>query len=462
MNRYREKKIGETTLVTTDHGLWLALKPDQREQLQTLQFTSPELEKALVKKGIIITKESTKTILDATRRKYSHLYQGTSLHIIILTQRCNHRCDYCHSAVVSPNAIGYDMTQETAKTVIDFIFQSPSPEICIEFQGGEPLLNFPVLQYIVEYAEQKNLTENKKLRFDLTTNLTAMTDEILKYLMEHKVALCTSIDGPESIHNKNRFMLGGGGSHKIVTEWIKKINQEYNYPIGALMVTTRDSLPFYKEVIDEYVRLNLPMIRLRQVDRIGYAEHVFEKIGYEPEQYLEFYRNAMEYIVENNIPIKEGMTLLILKKIAGIWENYTDFETPCGAAIGQMAYELNGDIFTCDEGRKFDLFRLGNVREHSYKQILTSEKVCGMIAASTNENLMCDSCAYKPYCGVCPVCNYADTGNLITVLPKDTRCKIHMGMFNYIFDKLLHSRKHREVFTSWLSESIKTKEEIFK
>jgi sulfatase maturation enzyme AslB (radical SAM superfamily) len=48
------------------------------------------------------------------------------------------------------------MDTATAKSVVDFIFQSPSPVITLEFTGGEPLLNYPIVKYMIEYAEKLN------------------------------------------------------------------------------------------------------------------------------------------------------------------------------------------------------------------------------------------------------------------------------------------------------------------
>ena len=45
------------------------------------------------------------------------------------------------------------MSKDTAKKAVDIAIQSPTDYLDFEFQGGEPLLNFEVLKYIVEYAK---------------------------------------------------------------------------------------------------------------------------------------------------------------------------------------------------------------------------------------------------------------------------------------------------------------------
>ena len=48
------------------------------------------------------------------------------------------------------------MTKETADKSIDLVFQSPFNHGKIEFQGGEPLLNFEILKYIVMRPKQES------------------------------------------------------------------------------------------------------------------------------------------------------------------------------------------------------------------------------------------------------------------------------------------------------------------
>ena len=141
-----------------------------------------------------------------------------------------------------------------------------------------------------------------------------------------------------------------------------------------------------------------------------------------------------------------------MQKLNGIYPNYSDFESPCGAVISQLAYSYNGDIYTCDEGRQYEMFQLGNVKNNNYKEILKSNNSCSMILSSINDSLQCDSCVYKPFCGVCPVCNFAEENNTISKLSKNKRCKIYKGIFDYLFSSFLNKPNHKKVFESWLNK----------
>ena len=124
---------------------------------------------------------------DAFRVKNQFLSYGPVLHIIIVTLRCNHKCQYCHAAAAPMSAKHFDMTRETARSTVDTIFQSPSPDITIEFQGGEPLLNWEVVQFTIEYAKEKAKEKAKTVRFALVTNLSLMNEEKCEYLLSQNV-----------------------------------------------------------------------------------------------------------------------------------------------------------------------------------------------------------------------------------------------------------------------------------
>jgi His-Xaa-Ser system radical SAM maturase HxsB len=451
LNVFRQRKIDNKTLIVTDQGQWCFVDKNILDILKKQKTfeNHPDLP-FLEKNGLIVTNNNISGIIKRQRQNYSHLFFGTSLHIVVPTIRCNHKCIYCHSNARPISSKGFDMDKKTAHDVVDFILQTPSDAVTIEFQGGEPLLNLEIIQEIVNYAKTKNKQIKKDLKFDLVSNLSLLDHDILRYLIKEKINIGTSLDGPENVHNKNRI-LTRNNSYKQTTYWINEIKINHNYPINALMVTTRHSLPYSEEIVDEYIKNNLDWIRLRHLDSLGYA-HNNKSIDYSAEEYMVFWKKAVDHLIKQNkdYKITEGFIKLIIQKLNGIHPNYADFESPCGAIISQLAYSYNGDIYTCDEGRQYEVFKLGNVKKDKYKEIIKSPTSCNMLLSSINDSLLCDSCAYKPFCGVCPVCNFADENNLIPNLSKNKRCKIYKSIFDYIFSSLLTKPINKKVFESWV------------
>jgi radical SAM protein with 4Fe4S-binding SPASM domain len=288
-----------------------------------------------------------------------------------------------------------------------------------------------------------------------------MDEQKLNYLIEKKVGICTSLDGYKEIHDKNRPLGKGTGSFDMVKRWIKPVMEKSPFELNALMVTTKDSLDNMKKIIDEYTGLGFKVIQLKLLNKLGYAVKGWEGIGYEPEEFLDAWKKAMDYILEINKKgtfLCESISRNILREIlTDDASPYLDLSSPCGAAIGQMAYDYNGDIYTCDEARMYDIFKLGNVKKDKMSQILSSQEACSIVMASTNESFVCDACVWKPYCGVCPVCAYAERGSIITNIPLSGRCKVLKGIFEYLFDKVLFDKEALAVFNEWITEENKKK-----
>jgi len=456
-NHFRVKKIRDKYLLTTDHGSWVAL--DKKEYDAFIRDKLDDgLFKILEEKGVILTPQNFNIIIEDYRKRLSGVFQGTSLHILTPTIRCNLKCGYCHSNVKSElSNEKYDMSKDTMDKTLDFIFQSPNNHITIEFQGGETLLRVDLLKYIVKKAKKMNKKYKKKVNFALVSNLTLMNDSLLSWLQKEGVNICTSLDGPKELHDKNRWFEGGGASYDGVTYWIKKIKEKTGRPPGMLMVTTKHSIPLWKEIVDEYIKWGHTSLQLKHMNKIGFAELSWKQIGYTMDEFLDFWKNAVDYMIELNkkgIKIKERFVTLILKKSLTKYDpNFVDWRNPTGEIIGAMAYDHKGDIFASDEGRMNDLFKLGNVHNDNYKDIISSEKSQQILGASINDNYaICDACVYKPWCGLDPVVIHAEQGSIIPKISDWSKHKLYEFQFNYVFEKLLFDEGARHVFFDWLND----------
>ncbi|MBI4802992.1 MAG: SPASM domain-containing protein [Elusimicrobia bacterium] len=157
-----------------------------------------------------------------------------------------------------------------------------------------------------------------------------------------------------------------------------------------------------------------------------------------------------------SIPRRESGDLL--RQINFQDPGYLDARCPCGAAIGQLAYNYNGDLYTCDEGRMVgwagdDLFKLGNVFRDSYKKVMSSDitRVCA-VSSNLEAQPACARCAYKPYCGVCPVYNYATQGSLWGNMPSNDRCGLFKGIFETLF-ALLKKPGNAAILKKWVQRT---------
>ncbi len=399
------------------------------------------------------------------RRRFVHY--GPNLHLLVVTLRCNETCVYCHASRANMDATHTDMSTRTAEQSVDLALQTTSPSVTIEFQGGEPLVAFDVVRHTIEYALKRNETAKKQLEFTMVSNLGLMDEEKLAYLIGKKVQICTSIDGPADLHDKQR-KLPTVSAFGTAQRWIARINEAYQqmgldpslYHVEALLTTTRATLPRYREVVDTYVALGCRALFLRPLDPFGFAEKTKRLVEYPREDYLEFYRNAVRYMIELNlegVEILERYAAIFLTKIlSGEDPNFLDIRTPGGAGVGQLAYNYDGKIFSSDEGRMLyemgdPSFMIGDVSTSRYREVVGHPTIRAMsLASNLDTQPDCVHCAYQPYCGTQPEHNHKTLGSMFGRMRESAMCAVHKGIQDFLFEMLATAdAPTREVLRRW-------------
>ncbi len=398
------------------------------------------------------------------RTKKRFLEDFTSLHMFVVTYRCNQKCLYCHASSVPPSAgESYDMTPDTARKLVDLAFRSPSEYLKIEFQGGEPLLNFGAVKAIIERAEEVNLRYGKKVEYVVCTNLVGIDEENLCYLHEKGCLISTSLDGPADIHDACRRQAGGLGSHAQVIAGIAAARRMLGADqVSALATITNSSVRRMKDVVDEYVRQGFSSIFLRMLNPFGRAVSQREKVGYGVEEFLDDYRLTLDYIINLNrkgVYVREEYATLLLTKILTPFSTgFVDLQSPAGIGISGVIYDTNGDVYVSDEARMLArtgdrTFRLGNVEEDDWRDMFCGEKLRTWVEQSVIESLPgCAWCVYQPYCGGDPVRNYALTGDVVPHPPSSPFCRKNKGIFDILFDHMSSPDSEvLDVFWSWIT-----------
>lgn len=393
------------------------------------------------------------------RTRYSRLSGFTGLHLFVVTLRCEHSCPYCQVSRQSEDKVRYDMSPEVARRALDLTFRSPSKDIKIEFQGGEPLLNFELIKYIVLEAEKRNEHNDKNVDFVITTNLALITPEILLFCRKHSIHISTSLDGPQLLHNANRPRPGGDSYEKTI-EGIELVRKMLGRDkVSALMTTTEASLACVEAIIDEYLVQGFNGIFLRPLSPYGFAIKTKAFRAYNVDRWLEFYKRGLQYIIELNrqgVEFAEYFASIILKKMLTSEDpGYVDLTSPSGIGIGAVAYNYDGGVYASDESRMLaemgdSKFCLGNVLEHSYEEIFSSPNLLEPLAASFAYSApMCNDCAFEPYCGADPVFHYKVSRDYVGRKPESEFCARNMEIFRFLIHKMETDTFARQVFIKW-------------
>ena len=396
------------------------------------------------------------------RGKKSFLDYFTTLHIFVISLRCNHTCHYCQVSRVTADSDMYDMSKTHIDKGIDFMLKSPSPHVTMEFQGGEALLAFDNIVYAVEKTKKEATKINKTVTYVICTNLSLITEEILLYCKENDILISSSLDGPKNVHNENRKK-PGGDSYELTIQGIELSRKILGRDrVSTLMTTTNLSLEHPIEIVEEYYNQGFRNIFLRPISPYGFAVKNDKKNKYETEKFLNFYKIALKKIIEYNLNgdfFSEDYATIILTKILTPFPvGYVDLNSPTGSITNVIVFNYEGSVYASDESRMLAemndfTFRLGHLDTHSYNEIFYSKNTIDIVRKGINEGLPgCSDCAFQPYCGADPVRNHATQGDMIGYRPTSSFCQKNMEIIRYLIELLDSDPKIKHVFESWVKQ----------
>lgn len=370
----------------------------------------------------------------------------TGLHIFVPTLRCDHSCQYCQVSRRNANEGEYDMADTHVEKALEWVFRSPNPCIKIEFQGGESLLNFPLIKKVVIRAKEMNETETRDLQFVITSTLAFLNDDVVNFAKDHGIFFSTSLDGPEDLHNANRPRPQRDSYQKAV-QGIRRVRESLGIDrVSALMTTTDRSLGRVKDIIDTYVENGLNSIFLRALSPYGFAIKTKHFQKYRVDQWLDFYNEGLNYIFELNkqgIQFREHFSSLIARKILTPYgTSFVDLQSPSGSAISAIVFNYDGAVYGSDEGRMLaemgsDAIHLGHLDTHTYEEIFAGDKLINLLDETLQEGSpICDQCAYRHWCGTDPAYHSATQKDIVGHKSFSGFCLRHKGVFKILLDHL--------------------------
>jgi len=385
--------------------------------------------------GYLSTKSNVND-LSHTYTKYLKYFLDRKLSKVTLqlTQGCNFRCKYCvYSEEGKPRQRSHSektMSFETAKKAIDF-FQEHSVDsknVNIGFYGGEPLLEYPLLKEVVNYAKER--FRGKKLTFSITTNATLLNEEIITYFQEHDFGLLISLDGPKEINDLNRVFPDGTGTFDEIIksiELISKVSPEYAERLMINMVVDpNNDFDCYNLAEFEGERLRRSMFSSSVVENdYGDAGTVFsEDYSWKSEyqSFLAVLSHFGRFPEESVSPLAEAGVKSAVRDYSRIANGgkLRAVDLPSGPCIpGQMRLFVNVDekLLPCERvSEKSHDMSIGTLSEgFDYQR---AEKILNVAKLMDAD---CKNCWAFRYCTLCV--KKADDGTALSKAAIQTHCQ---------------------------------------
>ena len=405
-----------------------------------------EREKEILKKYLLLSEdpldyeEETDKLVKNLKNIRQNNYPVTLE--LMVSQSCNMQCEYCYGSGGNYHESGL-MDFETAKRGLDW-FRKFYPGDClvkpqIAFFGGEPMMNFPVIKQSVEYA--LSLFKKEGVAFGMATNMTLVTDEQLDFFAGlDNFKLLVSVDGPESIHNKQRPLSDGRNSYKVTAERIQKAMSKGITCTGRATVYANTDRTL---VAEEMKKLGLSNWQLSIVS--GCAVD-----GITRNDSNIVYERWIEEWPEKGIALVNAIKMRNIKRaeellsdedfkntfIRGISDNNISSDVMgCIAGRGQYALSASGRLYPCHRFVGMDDFCYGELSDFPLDtgwNEFESERL--------EINKECRKCFLRYFCGgECYYQSYTDGQNKSIYGMSDLFCeynRMRMKLLVYFFNAL--------------------------
>ncbi|MBF0311944.1 MAG: radical SAM protein [Oligoflexia bacterium] len=295
---------------------------------------------------------------------------------LYISRACNLRCTYCYQRHQRDM-----MTLHTAKITIEWIIKNAAEfnvnTISLDYYGGEPLLNFDVFKYLLEYSTQLSKQNGITVDHCLFTNGMLMDSKTIELIKQFGVTTQMSIDGPPEVHDANRINVNGDGSYKKIIDNMRKNRAiEELSPIASMVVTPENIKSFYDNII---------YLRDLGFKRIIYHLALDKDVQWGKEEAIQLLEAIVKIINVINLKFSNGgMTsdLMVQPLMDFSYSYYRELlrqedgkknisensTIKCGAGRNNFSINYNGDIYPCsrivddiniDEVK--NNYRIGNV-----------------------------------------------------------------------------------------------------
>jgi len=396
-------------------------------------FTDKAFLDELIEKGYV-TDESDES--REYRRKYLDFIESREkdeIQIFFVTNySCNFACSYCYQDHYQ------NPGNELNKDVIDAFFNYVKKEFAsrrkyITVFGGEPLLNSPRQKDIITSLINKSVEADLSLSF--VTN-GYFLEEYIPVLRKGKIReIQVTLDGTESIHNKRRFLKGGGGTFEKIVNGIDAC-LEHNIDVNLRMVIDKENITslsdlaqfaidkgwtksrhFKTQIGRNYELHHCQSSPDKLFDRISLYESIFEMTKIHP-HIPEFYKPAYS----------------VSKFLAENGELPEPLFDSCPACKTEWAFDYTGKIYSCTATVGKADESLGTF----YPEISRKESVIEQWETRDVKSIPgCSECSLQLACGGgCGSVAKNRTGNICSPDCRPVRELMELGFSAYFNDKI--------------------------
>lgn len=321
---------------------------------------------------------------------------------------CNLACTYCYKEDLTTPSKGEKMGFEIGKASFEMLLKQghTRDRLNVVFFGGEPLSNMPLIRELVAYAVPRAAEFGKTVDFSLTTNATLLNEELVDWFNEHRFGLTVSMDGPKVQHDANRKTVGGKGTYDLVARNVRMLLARYTArPVGVRVTLTRGVTDVL--TIHNHLKYDL-----------GFHEVGFGPATSGPIAVFNLDTEALQQVYDDFKALGREYTDAAIRGenigFSNMHQLLTDIAqgtkkaVPCGAGLGMLAVDKDGDLHLCHRFLGSNEPTYGNVNKG-----VDIPKLANFIeTAQDRTGFGCTTCRIRSICaGGCYHESYARQGD---------------------------------------------------
>jgi len=278
--------------------------------------------------------------------------------VVELTNDCNLKCVYCYR---QQNLNNDFMSMDVADALINHFIKLDKDNILkdknvnINFFGGEPLMNMPILKYIVKRLIDS--IKNYSIYFSIVTNGMLLSKENMEYIIKNNIRTRISFEGDEFLQEKLRPTVNGKSAYKIIKQNLDNIPLEKRDLFSIAFSVSRFAGNL-DSIIKTYIDLGFKKFNLLFIidDIVGETNIKLENLNDIKETIDDVITMYADLLISDaNIeiyPISDMMSRLH-NRIPQI---------NCHSSIDTETYGYDGSIYPCLRFLSYKEYIYGNIR----------------------------------------------------------------------------------------------------
>lgn len=242
---------GSCLLYNSFKGTLAKIDSDCKADLESLNCSSRHAD-AFVKQGFWVDAghDELGEIKELNRKAK---FEQKEVHVTLkLTDECNFRCFYCYQAH-APNVL--DSTKmDAVKKYLARICENGIESVRLNLFGGEPTLNLAVAIDLADYLKSKKIEH----KFSMATNGYLLTPSAVADLERIGVSsVQVTLDGPEHVHDKMRYLADGGKTYGVILDNIAHILDATDIQVIIRHNLTKNNVRHIPELYEDLHRRGL-------------------------------------------------------------------------------------------------------------------------------------------------------------------------------------------------------------